>query len=86
MIDTQRNRLLAQVATDPGPVQVTVAPNQRYAYVTNDGAGTVQKIDLQEYKVVKTITWVKAGAATAYRSPKAATFCLSPTPVTAPYR
>lgn len=56
VIDTHRNRLLAQVATDPGPVQVTVAPSQRYAYVTNDGAGTVQKIDLQEYKVVKTIT------------------------------
>jgi DNA-binding beta-propeller fold protein YncE len=36
------------------PVQVTVAPNQQFADVANDGRGNVQKIDLATNKIVKT--------------------------------
>lgn len=55
VIDTDKMKVVAHVATDPGPVQVTVTPDQRFAYVTNDGVGSVQKIDLASNKVVKTI-------------------------------
>lgn len=37
-------------------MQVTVTPNQSFAYVANDGAGTVQKIDLATNQIVKTIS------------------------------
>src|SRR6266542_3052065 len=49
-------QVLTRIPTDPGPVQVTVTPNQKYAYVANDGRGTAQKIDLATNRVVKTIT------------------------------
>ncbi len=55
VIEVETLRVLARIHTDPGPVQVTVAPNQHYAYVCNDGRGTVQKIDLATNQVVKTI-------------------------------
>jgi YVTN family beta-propeller protein len=55
VIDAENLKIIAQVATDPGPVQVTVTPNQRFAYVTNDGVGTVQKIDLATNTVARTI-------------------------------
>lgn len=59
VIDVEKLRVVAQVATDPGPVQVTVTPDQKFAYVTNDGAGTVQKIDLLTCTVVRTIPIAK---------------------------
>ena len=55
VIDAEKLEVVAKVATDPGPVQVTVTPDQRFAYVANDGAGSVQKIDLATNKVVRTI-------------------------------
>ena len=48
-------KVIAEIPTEPGPVQVTVAPDQKFAYVASDGRGTVQKIDLATNKVVKTI-------------------------------
>lgn len=56
VIDTESLKVVAKISTDPGPVQVTVTPNQKYAYVTNDGVGTVQKIDLATFQIVKTIS------------------------------
>ena len=56
MIDAESLRRIADIETDAGPVHVTVAPNQTFAYVANDGAGTVQKIDLAVNKVIKTIS------------------------------
>ncbi len=55
VIDTDSLEVVARIPTDAGPVQVTVAPNQRFAYVANDGQGSVQKIDLTTDKIVKTI-------------------------------
>lgn len=48
--------MVAKISTDAGPVQVTVTPDQKHAYVTADGRGTVQKIDLAKNQVVKTIS------------------------------
>ena len=56
VIDAATMKVRARVKTDAGPVQVTVAPNQQYAYVANDGRGTLQKIDLATDQVVKTIS------------------------------
>jgi len=55
VIDTDGLTVLARIATEPGPVQVSVAPDQRFAYVATDGRGTAQKIDLSTNKIVKTI-------------------------------
>jgi YVTN family beta-propeller protein len=41
--------------TDPGPVQLMVTPDQKFAYVANDSRGSVQKIDLVSNHIVKTI-------------------------------
>jgi YVTN family beta-propeller protein len=56
VIDGQTHVHIADIATDAGPVQVTVAPHQSYAYGANDGAGTMQKIDLAANKAVKMIS------------------------------
>lgn len=55
VIDVERLAVEALIQTDAGPVQVTVTPDQRFAYVANDGAGTVQKIDLSARAVVARI-------------------------------
>lgn len=55
VIDVDKLEVIAQVATDRGPVQVSVTPDQKFAYVTNDGVGSVQKIDLLTNTVVRTI-------------------------------
>jgi YVTN family beta-propeller protein len=55
VIDAKELKVIAEVPTEPGPVQVTVTPDQKFAYVTGDGRGTVQKIDLATNKIVKTI-------------------------------
>jgi YVTN family beta-propeller protein len=56
VIDGDTHKVLARIPTDAGPVQVTVTPSQAFAYVANDGAGTVQKIDLATNEIAKTIT------------------------------
>lgn len=48
-------KVVARIPTEPGPVQVTVTLDQRFAYVANDGRGSVQKIELATNRVVKTI-------------------------------
>ena len=55
VIDTKEMKVIAEIPTEPGPVQVSVAPDQKFAYVASDGRGTVQKIELATNKVVKTI-------------------------------
>jgi YVTN family beta-propeller protein len=55
VIDTDAMAVVARISTEPGPVQVTVMPSQLFAYVANDGRGSVQKIDLATNKIVKTI-------------------------------
>lgn len=61
ILDAAALKVEARVSTDAGPVQVSVAPDQAFAYVANDGAGTVQKIDLAKRAVVSTIP-IGAGA------------------------
>jgi YVTN family beta-propeller protein len=55
VIDGENLKVVARVPTEPGPVQVTVTPDQKHACVAADGRGTVQKIDLVANKIVKTI-------------------------------
>jgi YVTN family beta-propeller protein len=43
VIDTKDPTVIAEIPTEPGPVQVTVTPDQKFAYVTGDGRGTVQR-------------------------------------------
>ena len=59
---------LALDRSDPGPVQVTVTPDQKFAYVANDGRGSVQKIDLVSNHIVKTIRSLPTREATAWPS------------------
>ena len=55
VVDAETLKVIARIQTDPGPVQVTVTPDQKFAYVANDGRGSVQKIDLVSNRIVKTI-------------------------------
>jgi DNA-binding beta-propeller fold protein YncE len=54
--------------TDPGPVQVMVTPDQKFAYIANDGRGSVQKIDLVSNHIVMTIQSLPTREATAWPS------------------
>jgi YVTN family beta-propeller protein len=56
VVDVDKLSVSARIPTDPGPVQVTVAPNQKFAYVANDGRGSVQKIELAAARMTKTIS------------------------------
>jgi YVTN family beta-propeller protein len=55
VIDAASLQVVARIPTEPGPVQVSVNPDQAFAWVAADGRGTVQKIDLATNSVVKTI-------------------------------
>jgi YVTN family beta-propeller protein len=55
VIDTASLAVVARISTEPGPVQVTVTPDQAFAWVAGDGKGTVQKISLATNTIVKTI-------------------------------
>lgn len=55
IIATDSLAVEAVISTDAGPVQVSVTPDQRFAWVANDGVGSVQKIDLLSKTVVKTV-------------------------------
>jgi YVTN family beta-propeller protein len=56
VIDAESLRRIADIESDAGPVQVTVAPNQTSLMSLMTARARVQKIDLAGNKVVKTIS------------------------------
>ncbi len=54
-IDTSSDAVIAKVAVGKHPAHVVVAPDGRYAYVTNGGANTVSVVDTSARRVVETI-------------------------------
>ena len=54
-IDTSSDAVVAKVAVGKHPAHVVVAPDGRYAYVTNGGANSVSVVDTSARRVVGTI-------------------------------
>ncbi len=54
-IDTASDAVVSKVAVGMHPAHVVVAPDGRYAYVTNGGANTVSVVDTSARRVVETI-------------------------------
>ena len=56
MISTATNKVMATITGLSEPFGVAVTPNGDYAYVTNDGSGTVSVINTATNTVTATIT------------------------------
>lgn len=78
VIDAASLQVVARIPTELGPVQVSVNPDQAFAWVAADGRGTVQKIDLATNSVVKTIRIAPDAGSHALPSALAAGCCLLP--------
>jgi DNA-binding beta-propeller fold protein YncE len=48
VIDTADNRVIATVPTGKAPTSISVLPNGRQAYVTDDGDGTIEILNLPQ--------------------------------------
>ena len=46
MIDTVANKVTAEVPAGNAPTSISVLPNGRQAYVTNEGDGTIDVLDI----------------------------------------
>jgi YVTN family beta-propeller protein len=53
IVDTA-TQTVQYVATDTGPIGISLTPDQRTLYVTNGDAGTIQEISLRTRKVTRT--------------------------------
>ena len=46
MIDTADNRVIAEIPTGKAPTSISVLPNGRQAYVTDEGDGTIEMLNI----------------------------------------
>jgi len=48
VIDTADNRVIAEIPAGKGPTSISVLPNGRQAYVTDENDGTIEVLNLTE--------------------------------------
>jgi len=46
VIDTADNRVIAEIPTGKAPTSISVLPNGLQAYVTDEGSGTIEILNL----------------------------------------
>ena len=77
VIDTSTNAVIATVADDPKPRDITVSPDGQFAYVSHS-QGSISVIDLSAQSVEAKITLPQAPARLALSCRRQPTLCREP--------
>jgi YVTN family beta-propeller protein len=78
VIDTENRSVAAHIPTGAGHHEIAFGTDDRYAFVSNDAAGTVSVIDVRELKKIKDINTGSHPMAVAYSGLSQALYVVDP--------